>query len=102
ADQLKKLHPKVNRLRAILGLDAKNAGIVTANADISLAVSETVLGALSFNGQRCTALKIVFVHESIAQEFVRQLSDAVSKLKIGMPRQDGVTLTPLPEPNKPQ
>lgn len=102
ANELKKLHPKVNRLRAILGLDAKNAAIITANADVALAVQETVLGSLSFNGQRCTALKIVFVHESIADEFVSQLSVAVNKLKYGMPWENGVALTPLPEPGKPQ
>ena len=101
ANELKKLHPKVNRLRAILGLDAKNAAIVTANADINLSVQETVLGSLSFNGQRCTALKIVFVHRSIANEFVSQLSAEVNKLKFGMPWESGVALTPLPEPHKP-
>lgn len=101
ADSLKKLHPKVNRLRAILGLDAKNAAIVSKDADIDLAVSETVLGSLSFNGQRCTALKIVYVHRSIAQEFLKRLSEEVGKLKYGMPWEKGVTLTPVPEPNKP-
>jgi glyceraldehyde-3-phosphate dehydrogenase (NADP+) len=101
ADELKKLHPKVNRLRAILGLDAKNAAIVTANADIKLAVQESVLGGLSFNGQRCTAIKIIFVHKSIADQFLQQLTEEVSKLKFGMPWQKGVSLTPLPEPNKP-
>jgi acyl-CoA reductase-like NAD-dependent aldehyde dehydrogenase len=101
ANELKKLHPKINRLRAILGLDAKNAAIVTSNADVKLAVQETVLGSLSFNGQRCTALKIIFVHKSIADEFLRQLTEEVSKLKYGMPWEKGVSLTPLPEPNKP-
>ena len=101
ANELKKLHPKVNRLRAILGLDAKNAAIITAHADIKLAVQETVLGSLSFNGQRCTALKIIFVHRSIAAAFVKQLSEEVNKLKFGMPWEEGVSLTPLPEPNKP-
>lgn len=101
ANELKKLHPKVNRLRAILGLDAKNAAIITQHADITLAVQETVLGSLSFNGQRCTALKIVFVHRSIADVFVQQLSAEVNKLKYGMPWEAGVALTPLPEPNKP-
>jgi glyceraldehyde-3-phosphate dehydrogenase (NADP+) len=101
ANELKKLHPKVNRLRAILGLDAKNAAIITANADIKLAVQETVLGSLSFNGQRCTALKIIFVHKSIADLFLQQLNEAVAKLKFGMPWENGVALTPLPEPHKP-
>ncbi|WP_026463896.1 NADP-dependent glyceraldehyde-3-phosphate dehydrogenase [Adhaeribacter aquaticus] len=101
ADQLKKLHPKVNRLRAILGLDAKNAAIITPAADLDLAVSETVLGALSFNGQRCTAIKIVFVHKQIADAFLKKLAIAVEKLMVGMPWEKGVALTPLPEPNKP-
>jgi len=101
ANQLKKLHPKVNRLRAILGLDAKNAAIVTKDADIKLAVQETVLGSLSFNGQRCTALKIIFVHKSIAKEFIELLKEQVAKLQFGLPWEKGVTLTPLPEPGKP-
>lgn len=101
ANELKKMHPKVNRLRAILGLDAKNAAIITANADLKLAIQETVLGSLSFNGQRCTALKIIFVHQSLADEFLAGLSAAVNQLKFGMPWQDGVSLTPLPEPHKP-
>lgn len=101
ANQLKKLHPKVNRLRAILGLDAKNAAIVTPHADIDLAVSECVLGSLSFNGQRCTALKILFVHKLVTDEFLQKLSDAIAKLKYGMPWEKGVFLTPLPEPHKP-
>ncbi|MBB5636886.1 acyl-CoA reductase-like NAD-dependent aldehyde dehydrogenase [Pedobacter cryoconitis] len=101
ANELKKLHPKVNRLRAILGLDAKNAAIITAKADLALAVQETVLGSLSFNGQRCTALKIIFIHRSLADEFLKLLSAAVAKLKFGMPWVDGVSLTPLPEAHKP-
>jgi glyceraldehyde-3-phosphate dehydrogenase (NADP+) len=58
ANDLKKRHPKINRLRAVLSLDAKNLAIITKNADLKLAVSECILGALSFNGQRCTAIKM--------------------------------------------
>lgn len=101
ANELKKLHPKVNRLRAILGLDAKNASIITASADIELAVKETLLGSLSFNGQRCTAIKIVFVHKSIADAFLQRLSAEIAKLKCGMPWEKNVAITPLPEPGKP-
>jgi glyceraldehyde-3-phosphate dehydrogenase (NADP+) len=101
ANDLKKDHPKLNRLRAVLSLDAKNAAIVTQNADIKLAVSEIILGALSFNGQRCTALKIIFVHESIANDFNKQLSDAIAKLTLGMPWTKGVQITPVAEPGKP-
>jgi len=101
ANELKKLHPKVNRLRAILGLDAKNAAIVTKEADVDLAVQEIVTGSLSFNGQRCTALKIIYVHKSIADQFLEKLKVGVGSLKCGMPWEKGVALTPLPEPGKP-
>jgi glyceraldehyde-3-phosphate dehydrogenase (NADP+) len=100
ANELKKLHPKPHRLKAILGLDAKNPAIVLPDADIDNAVSECVLGSLSFNGQRCTALKILFVHKSIVDEFVKKLSAEIVKLKCGMPWDAGVSLTPLPEPGK--
>lgn len=100
ANELKKLHPKVNRLRAVLGLDAKNAAIVTSKADLQLSVKEILTGSLSFNGQRCTALKIVWVHRSVADEFVKQFGEAVCHLKFGLPWESGVSLTPLPEPDK--
>jgi len=100
ADLLKKQHPKPHRLRCILGLDAKNAAIVLNDADIDLAVKECVLGSLSYNGQRCTALKIIFVHRNIADTFVERLSTVVTKLKSGMPWDSGVQITPLPEPDK--
>ena len=66
--------PQKHRLRAILGLDAKNAAIIMPDADLAVAVQESLLGALSFNGQRCTALKMFLVHESIADEFVQRLA----------------------------
>src|SRR3712207_3508080 len=74
ADHLKKLPPKAHRLRAILGLDAKNAAIVLPDADIELAVKECLLGSLSFNGQRCTALKMMLVHQSVAEPFLDRKS----------------------------
>jgi glyceraldehyde-3-phosphate dehydrogenase (NADP+) len=100
ADHLKKLHPKVNRLRAILGLDAKNAAIVLPDADIELAVKECLLGSLTFNGQRCTALKFLMVHRSILDAFLPRFVEGLAKLKVGMPWEDGVNITPLPEPDK--
>ena len=92
--------PKAHRLRAILGLDAKNAAIVLPDADLELAVKECLLGTLSFNGQRCTALKMLIVHQSVAEPFLRRFSEELAKLKVGMPWEKGVSITPLPEPGK--
>lgn len=100
ANDLKKLHPKPHRLKAILGLDAKNPAIILEDADLEETVKECVAGALSFNGQRCTALKILLVHKKIADTFLEKLKTEVAKLKPGMPWTDGVSLTPLPEPGK--
>jgi glyceraldehyde-3-phosphate dehydrogenase (NADP+) len=100
ADHLKKLHPKAHRLRAILGLDAKNAAIVLPDADIELAVKECLLGSLSFNGQRCTALKMLMVHQSVVEPFLRRFTEELGRLKVGMPWEKGVSITPLPEPGK--
>jgi len=100
ADILKQQHPKPHRLRCVLGLEAKNAGIVLKDADLDLAVKECVLGSLSYNGQRCTALKMLFVHEKIVERFLPKFTEAVNQLKGGMPWEPGVQITPLPEPNK--
>ncbi len=102
ADSLKKQHPKSNRLRAVLGLDAKNPAIVLPDADLDITVRECVARSLSFNGQRCTALKVIFVHRSIADSFVSRFADAVAKLRCGMPWEPGVQITPLPDQQKPR
>jgi glyceraldehyde-3-phosphate dehydrogenase (NADP+) len=101
ANALQNSHPKANRLRSVLGLEAKNPGIVLPDANLDLAINECIAGTLSFNGQRCTALKILYVHESISEEFNRRFCEKVDALQFGNPWEESVQLTPLPEPNKP-
>ncbi|WP_461532792.1 NADP-dependent glyceraldehyde-3-phosphate dehydrogenase [Sinomicrobium sp.] len=94
-------HPNKNRLRLVMGLEAKNPAIVLPDADLDLAIDECISGTLSFNGQRCTALKVLYVHEDIVDEFNKRFSERVDSLKFGNPWEPGVMLTPLPEPEKP-
>ena len=94
-------HPNKNRLRLILGLEAKNPAIILPDADLDLAIQECISGSLSFNGQRCTALKILYVHETIADEFNRRFAAKVDSLVFGNPWDKSVMLTPLPEKEKP-
>ena len=101
ANALQNTHPKKNRLRIVLGLEAKNPAIVLSDANLDLAVKECIAGTLSFNGQRCTALKILYVHESIIDKFKEKFCNEVDSLSFGNPWDDGVMLTPLPEPDKP-
>ena len=126
------------------------------DADVDEAVVECALGSLSYNGQRCTAIKQIMVHKDIAEDFLvrltllqltlilsspplpppwahrslqarttqvpratasslfsRAVADTgdtwqakftakVGSMKLGLPWEAGVDLTPLPEPNKPQ
>ena len=94
-------HPFKNRLRLILGLEANNPAIILPDTDLDLVVQECISGALSYNGQRCTALKVLFVHADIVDEFNKRFAEAVDALKFGLPWEDDVFLTPLPEKNKP-
>ncbi len=94
-------HPNKNRLRLILGLEAKNPAIVLPDADLDLAIQECITGSLSFNGQRCTALKVFYVHESIVAAFNKRFAAKVDELVFGNPWEEKVFLTPLPETEKP-
>ncbi len=101
AISLQDLHPQKNRLRLVLGLEAKNPAIILEDADLQLSIDECISGSLSYNGQRCTAIKIIYVHENIKEKFLKKFCERVDLLKLGMPW-DNTLLTPLPEPNKPQ
>lgn len=85
-------HPFKNRLKLILGLEAKNAAIILPSADLDLSVKECLVGSLSYCGQRCTTIKIIYVHEKVRKD----------ALKFGNPWDEKVKLTLLPEPGKPE
>lgn len=102
ANALQEQHPKKNRLRLVLGLEAKNPAIVLPDADLDTTINECIAGTLSFNGQRCTALKVLYVHEDILEKFNTRFSAAVDALKFGNPWEQGASLTPLPEKGKPE
>jgi len=100
ANRLMDLHPRKNRLRSLLGLGAKNAVIILPDADLETAVQESILGALAFNGQRCAALKIFFVHQDVQEVFRKALNKEIARTRIGMPWMNRVRITPLADPDR--
>ena len=80
---LKHQHPQPNRLRCVLGLDAKNPAVVLPDADLDHAAKECAAGALSYNGQRCTAIKVIFCHRSVAESFTAKLTEQVASACCG-------------------
>merc|ERR1719230_1636642 len=85
ADSLVRQHPAPHRLKSLLSLDAKNLGVVMPDADLELAAKEILLRSTSYNGQRCTAIKLIMVHKSVADAFNEKFCAAVSGLTAGTP-----------------
>ena len=93
-------HPSLHRLKVFLSLEGKNMAIICEDANLDIATEQITLGSISYNGQRCTAIKIIFVHSSIAVTFIEKLKLRFASLKAGLPWGEDVSITPLPEPNK--
>jgi glyceraldehyde-3-phosphate dehydrogenase (NADP+) len=89
------------RLRVMYEGEAKDATILLPDADLKVAIDSCASGMTSFNGQRCTAIKMIWVHSSHAEEFLKGLADKIDSLKLGMPWDPTVKITPLCEDTKP-
>jgi aldehyde dehydrogenase (NAD+) len=81
--------------RSILELGGNNAMIVAPSADLDMAVRAIVFSAVGTAGQRCTSLRRLIVHESIADDLVGRLKKAYTSLPIGDPRKEGTLVGPL-------
>ncbi len=81
--------------RLLLELGGNNAAIVAPSADLDLTVRGIVFSAAGTAGQRCTTLRRVIVHRSIADELTGRLAAAYRTLPIGSPLADGTLVGPL-------
>ena len=71
--------------RLVLELGGSSAMLVLADADPVQAAGIAVAGVFKNSGQRCTAIRRLLVHESLADQFVRLLAERVQSLKFGDP-----------------
>ncbi|HTZ42475.1 MAG TPA: aldehyde dehydrogenase family protein [Jatrophihabitans sp.] len=81
--------------KLLLELGGNNAAIIAPSADLDLAVRAIVFSAAGTAGQRCTTLRRLIVHSSIADQLVESLSRAYGSLPIGSPLADGTLVGPL-------
>jgi aldehyde dehydrogenase (NAD+) len=81
--------------RSLLELGGNNAVILARTANLDLALRGVVFAAVGTAGQRCTTLRRLIVHESIADQFVARLVKAYASVKIGDPGEEGVLMGPL-------
>lgn len=87
---------KAGMKKLLFGLSGKDASLVLADCDITLATSEIAKGSFSYSGQRCTGIKRVLVEEKIYDHFVEELREVVKKKYVlGDPRKKETTLGPV-------
>ena len=81
--------------RALLELGGNNATIVCPSADLELAARAIIFSAAGTAGQRCTTLRRLIVHDSIADELVRRVSELFANARVGDPREPETLVGPL-------
>ena len=81
--------------RALLELGGNNAAIVAPSADLDLAVRAIVFAAAGTAGQRCTSLRRLIVHRSVADDVVARVVAACRQLPIGDPSAQDTLVGPL-------
>ncbi|WP_353955308.1 L-piperidine-6-carboxylate dehydrogenase [Mycobacterium riyadhense] len=89
--------PRVARRfgRVLLELSGNNAAIVTPSADLELAVRAIVFAAAGTAGQRCTSLRRLIVHRSVADDVTDRVVSAYRQLPIGDPSAPATLVGPL-------
>jgi aldehyde dehydrogenase (NAD+) len=81
--------------RVLLELGGNNAAIVCPSADLDLAARGILFSAVGTAGQRCTTLRRLIVHESVADDLVARLRKTFAQVKVGDPRQTDTLVGPL-------
>jgi aldehyde dehydrogenase (NAD+) len=81
--------------RVLLELGGNNATIVAPSADLELATRAILFSAAGTAGQRCTTLRRLIVHESIADRLVGRLRELFANVQVGDPRRSETLIGPL-------
>lgn len=90
--------PRLKRLSLELG--GNDAAIVLPDVDIPRVASQVFRGAFYRSGQVCAAIKRLYVHGDVHDEFVAALADVAENATVGDPFDPGVTMGPIS--NQPQ
>ncbi len=81
--------------RALLELGGNNAIIISKEADLNIAITGAVFGAVGTAGQRCTSTRRLIIHESIYETVREKLVNAYKQLRIGNPLDEKNHVGPL-------
>jgi aldehyde dehydrogenase (NAD+) len=81
--------------RSLLELGGNNAIIVSKDADLNIAVTGALFGAVGTAGQRCTTTRRLIIHEDIYENVKDKLVKAYQQLRIGDPLNEKNHVGPL-------
>lgn len=81
--------------RSLLELGGNNAIIITKEADLNIALTAAVFGAVGTAGQRCTTTRRLIIHEKIYNSFKEKLVHAYKQIRIGNPLAEKNHVGPL-------
>jgi len=81
--------------KSLLELGGNNAIIISADADLDMALIGALFGAVGTAGQRCTSTRRLIIHESVYDNFKQKLVKAYAQLRIGNPLDEHNHMGPL-------
>ncbi len=91
-------------LRLFAETSGKNSLVITAAADLDLAIKDLVRGAFGHAGQKCSATSLALVESEVYHNphFLRRLKDATESLHVGLATDPASAVTPLIRPPSPE
>ena len=81
--------------RAACEMGGKNAVVITAHADIDLAVHCAVMSSFKTTGQRCVSSERLIVHDAVYDAFVERFVDVAERVAVGDPLDEDTFMGPL-------
>ena len=82
-------------LRVSMELGGNAPFVVFEDADLDKAVEGALAAKFRNIGQACTAANRFIVHQDVADEFARRITERVDAMKIGRGTEEGVAIGPL-------
>ncbi len=89
------IRAKAGLKRVTLELGSNSALVIEPDADLDTAVARSVVGSFAHSGQVCISVQRIYVHESVAAEFLAKFAAATGRLRIGHPFEESTDISSL-------
>lgn len=97
-----RVEPAIVRANVHVNVEADSLNAAVLGPEVSrggdtwqLWLNDVVRDITQKTGQKCTAIRRVFVHESVFETAIEDLAERLSSVRYGDPRAEGVTMGPV-------